>query len=218
MSYLMRMISPMKEWIQEPPEISDDGMISADAISDLRTTDNCISTWYVGEKSEEDIKKGVLALTSGFRSLEDIKIVFLDDQKLIAAGLTIYETDGDTKIKDYVKLHRDIALLNSSRLQKLAKVIFESIWEENIQIVHRETIICWLLSALNEKKLDFGSLDKNLRQGFAASIDKMVRMKKIIKENIDDEVWESIKQQIEKNSCKTNCKFESECERYKKVS
>lgn len=214
----MRMISPMKEWIQEPYEISDDGMISADAISDLRTTDNCISTWYVGEKSEEEIKKGVLALTSGFRSLEDIKIAFLDDEKLTDAGLTIHETDGDTKIKDYVKLHRDIAFLNSAKLQKLAKVVLESVWEENTQIIHKETITGWLLSALNEKKLGFESLDKNLRQGLAASINKMIRTRKIVKENIDGEVWKSIEQQLEKNSRKTTCKFEGECERYQKVS
>ncbi len=74
----MRMISPMKEWTQEQPDIVEDGMISADAISDLRTDENCISTWYVGEKGAEDIKKGVLALASGFRSLEEIRIVFLD--------------------------------------------------------------------------------------------------------------------------------------------
>lgn len=214
----MRMISPMKEWIQEPYEISDDGMISADAISDLRTTDNCISTWYVGEKSEEEIKKGVLALTSGFRSLEDIKIAFLDDEKLTDAGLTIHETDGNTKIKDYVKLHRDIAFLNSAKLQKLAKVVLESVWEENTQIIHKETITGWLLSALNEKKLGFESLDKNLRQGLAASINKMIRTRKIVKENIDGEVWKSIEQQLEKNSRKTTCKFEGECERYQKVS
>lgn len=214
----MRMISPMKEWIQEPHEISDDGMISADAISDLRTTDNCISTWYVGRKSEEEIKKGVIALTSGFKSLEDIKIAFLDDEKLKSAGLEIHETDGDTKIKEYVNLHRDISLLNSAKLQKLAKVILESIWEENTQVIHKETIVCWLLSALNEKKLSFESLDKNLRQGFAASVKKMIKTKKIIKEKIDEEVWKSIEQQIEKNSRKTNCKFEGECERYKKVS
>lgn len=214
----MRMISPMKEWIQEPYEISNDGMISADAISDLRTTDNCISTWYVGEKSEEEIKKGVLALTSSFRSLEDIKIAFLDDKKLINAGLAINETDGDTKIKDYVKLHRDIAFLNSAKLQKLAKVVLESVWEENTQIIHKETITYWLLSALNDKKLGFESLDKNLRQGLAASINKMIKTKKINKEDISDEVWKSIEQQIEKNSRKTTCKFEGECERYKKVS
>ena len=214
----MRMISPMKEWIQEPHEIPDDGMISADAISDLRTTDNCISTWYVGGKSEDEIKKGVLALTSGFRSLEDIKIVFLDDEKIASAGLSIYETDGDTKIKEFVKLHRDIALLNSAKLQKLARIILESVWEENTQIIHRETIVLWLLSALNEKKLNFESLDKNLRQSYAACINKMLRTKKITNDNINEDVWLSIEQQIVKNSRKTTCKFENICERYKKVS
>ena len=218
MSYLMRMISPMKEWIQEPNEIINDGMISADAISDLRTTCNCISTWYVGNKSEEEIKKAVLALTSGFRSLEDIKIAFLDDVKIKAAGLSVHETDGETKIKEYVKLHRDIAHLNSEKLQKLAKIVLESIWEENTTTVHRETIILWLLSALNEKKLKFEDLDKNLRQCFAASVNKLIRSKKVKKNTIDNEVWKSIAEQTEKNSRKTTCQFEGECERYKKVS
>jgi len=208
----------MKEWTQEPHEISNEGMISADAIGDLKTTENCISTWYVGDKSDEEIKKAVLALTSGFRSLEDVRIAFLEDSKLKAVGLAIHETDGDTKIKEYIRLHRDIALLNSAKLQKLAKVILESIWEENTTTIHRETIVLWLLSALNEKKLEFRSLDKNLRQCFAASINKLIKAKKVAKGDIDTEVWKSIEEQIEKNSRKTTCRFEGECERYKKAS
>ena len=212
----MRMISPMKEWIQEQHEISEDTMISADALSDLRTTNNCISTWYVGEKKDIDIKNGVLALASGFRSLEDIKVVFIDDKKLNDAGLEIQESDGNTKIKAFEKLHRDIAFLNSGKLQKLAKIILESIWEANTTDIHKETLIRWLLAALNDKMLEFKSLDKNLRQGFASSINKMIKSKKIDKTDIEEEVWNSIEKQIEDNMKKTTCKFEKECERYKK--
>ena len=214
----MRMVGQVKEWIQEPHEVLDDGLISADAISDLRTEDNCISTWYVGDKSTEEIKKGVLALTSGFKSLEEIKIVFLDDAILRSAGLTICETDGDTKIKDYVKLHRDIALLNSAKLQKLAKIILENVWEENTQVIPRDTIIKWLLSALNEKLLCFDALEKNVKVAFASSINKMIRQNKVNKEDIDEDVWADIEKQLKKNLLKTNCPFEEQCERYQKIS
>lgn len=214
----MRMIGPMKQWIQEPEEISDDSMISADAISDLSTDENCISTWCVGEKSEDEIKKGVLALVSDFRSLEDIKIVFLNEDKLVYAGLTINKTPGKTQIQEYADLHRDIAFLNAGKLQKLAKLILESVWREDIQFIYKETLIQWLLDALNEKKLDFNSLNKNFKGNFAAAVNKMVNKNKIKKDDINDFVWEKIANQINDNKKKTNCKFEIECERYKKVS
>ncbi len=206
----------MKEWTQEQPDIVEDGMISADAISDLRTDENCISTWYVGEKGAEDIKKGVLALASGFRSLEEIRIVFLDDRKLCEAGLDIKETDGYTKIEEYKTLHRDIASLNAGKLQKLAKIVLESVWAEDTETIHKDTIVGWMLDALNRRQLIFNSLDKNMRRGFAASVKKMVNTKKVHKDSIREEVWKAIEQQLEANTRKTTCKFEGECERYRK--
>lgn len=206
----------MKEWTQEPPDIVGDEMISADAISDLRTDENCISTWYVGEKGEEDVQKGVLALASGFRSLEEIRIAFLSDKKICDAGLDIEETDGYTKIEKYKTLHRDIVSLNAGKLQKLAKIVLESVWEKNIETIHKDTIVKWMLDALNKKLLIFGSLDKNMRRGFAASVKKMINTNKIKKESIHEEVWKAIEQQLEANARKTTCPFEGECERYRR--
>lgn len=206
----------MKEWTQEPPDIVGDEMISADAISDLRTDENCISTWYVGEKGEEDVQKGVLALASGFRSLEEIRIAFLSDKKICEAGLDIEETDGYTKIEKYKTLHRDIVSLNAGKLQKLAKIVLESVWEKNIETIHKDTIVKWMLDALNKKLLIFGSLDKNMRRGFAASVKKMINTNKIKKESIHEEVWKAIEQQLEANARKTTCPFEGECERYRR--
>lgn len=217
MSYLMRMISPMQEWSQESEEVTSNSLISADAISDLKTTDNSISTWYVNNCSEDDIRKGILALASGFRSLDMIKVAFLDYER-ISAGFSVENTDGETKIKEYAGLHRDISMLNAGTLQSLAKLILESVWSENIRVIHKEELTVWMLQALNEEKLDFDALDKNMRMALAASINKMVKKNKITKDDIRKEVWDDIERQVNINKKKTNCKFEIDCERYKKAS
>lgn len=216
MSYLIRMISPMNEWTQEKDEIINDSFISADAISDLRTTDNCISTWLAENNDEECIKKCVMALVSGFRTLDSMKVVLIDLDKIKNNGLCIKETEGNTKIEEYKNLHRDIYLLNAGKLQILARVILESIWEENILTFSKEKITQWMLQLIDKKLLEFDLLEKNMRVNFASSVNNLIKHKKISKDSIMPETFEKIQNQLLLNKRKTNCKFEMNCERYKK--
>lgn len=214
----MRMIGSMKEWTQEQHEINDDDdLISADAISDLSSTDNCISTWYVGDGSEEEIQKGVQALTSSFKSLDMVKVVLLDFDE-IDSNFDIDETEGDTKIKEYANLHRDISKLNAGKIKNLAKLILEGVWNEKTKTITKEEVSIYLLQAMNEQKLEFSALNKNMRAALASSIKKLTNTKKIDKNDIPDNVWYEIEQQLIENKKITNCRFEKECERYNKKS
>lgn len=216
MSYLIRMIGQNKEWVQTAKQINNLGSISADAISDLHSTDNCISTWDVNNKNKDDVKKGIQALTSGFRALEDIKIVYLDFDKLITSGFNIIQTNGLTKIKNYEKLHRDISDLNSDKLQNLAKIILEEVWSKNTEIIHKQDIIYYLIEALNDGLLEFNSLEKNVKQELASNINKQLKKGKLKESDFDKKVLDDIKEQIKKQNKKTNCRYEEFCERYNK--
>lgn len=126
MAYLMRKIT-LPRWIQEQHEVSCAEDINAESLSDLCADENAISTWYVGDKTETEIKQAVLALASGFRSLDEIKVVFLDDEEIRKAGLSIKSNAGITKIEEYADLHRDIVQLNAGKLIKLADLVLKQV-------------------------------------------------------------------------------------------
>lgn len=215
MSYLVRMIQ-LENWTQPQEAVSDNSMISADAISDLRTTENCISTWYVEDSS--DVKTAIQALSSGFRALDSIKIVVLDYNELLRAGFVVDETDGETKIDTYKSLHRDISHLNAGSLPHLARIILQNVWNSNVQSIPRDQVGEWLLDAMIEKKLDFSKLEKNMKTALSSFIDKRIKNGKIDETKIPKEIMDTISKQVSLNSRKTNCKYEAECNRYRKAS
>ena len=217
MSFLVRMIQP-ENWTQTKDNLEDISMISADSLSDLRTTENCISTWLVKDCSVSEIKKAIQALSSGFRTLDSIKIVVLDYEQLLNAGFTIDETEGDTKIDAYKLLHRDISHLNAGSLPKLAEMILQNIWANNIQDISKDTVGEWLLDAMIDEMLDFSKLEKNMKAALASFIDKRIRKGKIEQSKIPKSILDIISNQVVINSRKTTCQFEPVCERYKKAS
>lgn len=209
----MRMITPPR-WIQEQHEITCMEDINAESLSDLCAEDNAISTWYVGNKTETEIKQAVLALTSGFRSLDEIKVVFLDDKDIKNAGLSIASNAGVTKIEEYANLHRDIEHLNAGKLIKLADIILKQVWSEQTLTFNAEDIALWMLQLINVGKLDFYSLDKNFRVGFAGKVKKLIAKKKIVLEELCPELQQSLQSQWEQNKKRTNCKYEKQCPKY----
>ena len=211
------MIQP-ENWTQTKDNLEDISMISADSLSDLRTTENCISTWLVKDCSVSEIKKAIQALSSGFRTLDSIKIVVLDYEQLLNAGFTIDETEGDTKIDAYKLLHRDISHLNAGSLPKLAEMILQNIWANNIQDISKDTVGEWLLDAMIDEMLDFSKLEKNMKAALASFIDKRIRKGKIEQSKIPKSILDIISNQVVINSRKTTCQFEPVCERYKKAS
>ena len=210
----MRMISPMKAWTQSQSDISSESDISADAISDLGAQDNAISTWSVGANTADDKKRGILALVSAFRALEDIKVVYINKEDLINKGFVLQQTEGNTKIEEYKRLHYDIAQLNAGKLQALADIVLKNVWADNVEVIHKDDLAKWLLSALNENLLTFDSLEKGFKQGLAGRIRKLVNTNAIQKEDIHADVLNALNSQLRLSGKSTNCQFEFECGRY----
>ena len=153
MSYLIRMVDPMKAWSQTLEEIGNGQLIYADAISDLKTNDNTLSTWHVENCSDSEINKVVIALSSTFRSLDSMRIVYIDYSNITEQGFNIKKTLGDSKIESYNNMHRDIAELNAGMLQKFAVVVLESILAENVKTISKNDVGMLLYEALNENIL-----------------------------------------------------------------
>lgn len=194
----MRKITPVR-WTQERRDIHSNNDINAEALSDLCADENAISTWYVGEKTEENIIKAVTALASGFRSLDELNIVLIDDNMIREAGLNISETEGITKIREYANLHRDINQLNVQQLVSLAGIILNCIWNDEVIAINAEELSLWILQQINLGKLEFKDLDKNFRISFSAKIKKLINKHKIDLEELDESLQEALQAQWQLN-------------------
>lgn|GEM_PF-4954217 len=217
MAYLMRKIT-LSKWIQEQHDGFCADEINAESLSDLCADENAISTWYIGNKTEEEIQQAVLALVSGFRTLDEIKIVFLDDVEIRNAGLNIEVNEGITKIPEYSNLHRDIAELNAGKLVKLAELVLKKVWEAQTQTINTEQLTLWLIQVINDGKLKFEDLDKNFKIGFASKTKKLINKNKICFEDLDIELQHALETQWIQNKKRTNCKYELECPKYRHAS
>lgn len=217
MAYLMRMVD-LSKWTQQQNTVHNLGDIDAVSLSDLSADNNEISTWFLKELSEEEIKKAVLALASNFSSLDEVIIVFLNYDDVVKAGLSINNHIGPTKIKEYESLHRNIENLNADKLLTLADLILRKIWSNEIRAVNVEELVSWFLQILNQGVLDFNILNKNFRSGFASKVNKLVKKSKVDEQSLQPFVKKVLKEQLELNKKKTNCKYEAICPKYSHAS
>lgn len=203
----------MGQYQYEVPEIDQ---IDADSISELATTDNCVSTWYIDDP--KDINKAVLALTSGFRNLDSIQLVVFNIKDLDQYGLTAKKSEETafTKAVGYKKYHYDIIDLNHRKLGHLAQLIMRTLHNDGIVNVDKMHIVEVLSRAMVDKVVDFEKLDKNLKAGLVATIMKDLKSKNSkLAPIISEPIKEKLQQQIEKNKRKTNCPHEPMCLHWK---
>ena len=168
----------------------------------------------MGNKTDTQIKQAVLALASGFRWVDEIKIVFLDDEEIKQAGLNIEATIGNTKISEYATLHRDIVQLNAGKLLILANLILKQVGNEQTKTINAEELTLWMLQVMKEGKLKFDDLDKNFRSGFAGKVKKLINKKKINLQEFPSDIQDDLQKQWNQNKRRTNCKYELICPQY----
>ena len=214
MGYLVRMIKSEQHWAQYQQEIPEVDQISADSISELTTDDNCLSTWYIDTLDSIDTDKAVLALTSGFRSLDSIMLVALDMENLEQYGLIARQSPetARTKVKGYEKYHYDIIDLTHRRLGNLAQFIMTALRDGKIVNVNTFSIVEILVKAMAAEIVDFDSLEKGLRAGLAKAIKKdLNKPDSKFEPIIDKHIKGQVARQLEMNKQKTNCNKELQC-------
>lgn len=216
MGYLVRMINSEQNWAQYQYEVPEIDQINADSISELATTDNCVSTWYID--NPENINEAVLALTSGFRNLDSIQLVVFNIEALEQYGLTAKQSEETafTKAEGYKKYHYDIIDLNHRKLGYLAQLIMRTLHNGGIVNIDKMHIVEVLSRAMVADIVDFEELDKNLKAGLAATIMKDLKRKDSkLTPIINDPIKKKLQQQMEKNKRKTNCTYEPLCSHWK---
>ena len=127
MAILVRKIARAK-WPEESCSIN---MLSGDAISDLRTTNNTISLWRVD--SEAELLTAMLALAASSKSskIENVSLVWFPEEALLNRNIQL-DTDspGDTIVSDLAQFHRDACKITYKSLGDLAVLIMTELIQE----------------------------------------------------------------------------------------
>lgn len=121
MAVLARKIARAK-WEPKPGLAA--GEIAADAVTaDLKTTDNTLSFWRCPTAGPDDVKRAMLALAANAERLDRLDVVYVQETAINDAGLTMFDTLGDTPVVSLRGLHVDIARLDLARLGSVARMV-----------------------------------------------------------------------------------------------
>lgn len=158
MTYLVRKISRAK-WEQN--KILDGAEVSADAITICsKTRENSLSTWEI--EDERYVDEAVLALASTFQKLDKIDVIILDPKILMASGLSISKSKGDTHVSDLVETHVDIVNLTYKSLGTFADCVVGCFKGNKVKLYTRAMVKNILKTAIKSGRLDDKQIDQKL--------------------------------------------------------
>ena len=105
---------PDIEWIAP-------GETQGDALLDLQTRDNRLSVFRVD--NDNDIQRVVIALAATRDHVANLDYAIFDDDELVAQGIDITQTVGETPDQTANILHHDIQNLTVLQIELLARTI-----------------------------------------------------------------------------------------------
>lgn len=138
--------------------------IQADALGDLRSTDNSLSLYIVNDDSEEEKLRVAAALALTRDHIANVDFVLVEEQFLASIKVKVEVVDGETP-DDYVnKLHRDLSELSASQIYEIAKEIAR---KQSVQRLQQAVIIAEISKNVAANKIDISKLKTGHREKFA---------------------------------------------------
>lgn len=165
MPILVRRINRAKwEQIINEDDASDS---SADAITNcLKTTNNDLSVWKI--ENIEQLDDAIIALITGGQQtkLSTLHYVLINEDVLLANGLDIAETEGDTTIVSLKNTHRDITNLTYTRLGIVKNIVLGCLAEDPNKetFITRAKLKVLLKNAIENGKVSKSDLNEELIQ------------------------------------------------------
>lgn len=140
MPFLVRRIN--RELWPDQGEIDDIANLAADSISDLKTTGNCLSVWYVQDKI--DAINGIIALLfdrdTTFESIDSNNVVIFDYDLLTQSGFKIACSPSTTDFIEMRDKHFNLEQLDYQKLGLYSEKILE-ILNQAQEIMYESTEI-----------------------------------------------------------------------------
>lgn len=143
--------------------------IHADAVTGcLRTSKNTLSLWEA--QSEEDLSKAVLALVGAIRKDEKIDYVVLEKGELVARGLVVEDTVGDTFVKPLSGWHRDVVNLDIDALKTFAEIVQSKLSSGLGRQLTRPKLAELLAWGINERLLSLDELPEDFKKSVTRAL------------------------------------------------
>lgn len=106
--------------------------LPADAFADLRTTDNTLSFWRVGD-SPEELDEAILAILGTLTRVDKIEVLALPVEAF--DGLSYMEIPGDSCVTELNNLHVDLVELNQVSLIEAASRLAPAIFNNEARLI-----------------------------------------------------------------------------------
>jgi hypothetical protein len=126
------------------------GELQADALVDIKTTDNALSMWFI-EDDRSNLERVIAALAANQDYPANIDYALINLSDIAGNGFKLEKTKGETADIQVNSWHHDIVELSAGRLLQLAQV-FQSAAEK--QRVPKPDVHQFLLRGINQKHLD----------------------------------------------------------------
>lgn len=109
---LIRMIANVGRWDGSKPVHREDATIWGDAVTDLKTTSNRLSTWLAN--NDEDVEDAIVALALSRDKVQKMCYMFLNEDILHNLGIDLDSKKGEAPglDKEILKKHRDLVELD----------------------------------------------------------------------------------------------------------
>lgn len=152
MPFLLRVIRKAR-WLASPdiPWLAR-GSLQADAIVDLKTSDNELSVWHI-ENDKSNLDQVVTAVASNRDQPSNLDYALLDASFLSKLGVTLEEAKGDTPVdRANSDWHRNMVKLTARKLVEFAELVAQHAAKERISEKRIRSLI--------QKAITVGAVDR----------------------------------------------------------
>lgn len=125
--------------------------LQADAIGDLRSSDNKLSLYLIDEADDAETLRVVAALAANRERIANVDFALVDVEHLRSIDVSIEESSGDTADSHVNSLHRDLIKLSATQIFKLANHIYD---KQLLKRINQGKVEESIKSSLRAQQLD----------------------------------------------------------------
>lgn len=132
--------------------------IQADALVDLKTSNNTLSVWYV-EDDRSNLQQVITALASNRDNVANLDYALFDLKLVEDIGIKVEINEGATPYDKANRWHRDLVELSANKLIKLAEIILTKSHKERVL---EKKILNLIKEAVKDGEIDRTKLKENI--------------------------------------------------------